>query len=140
MPAFLIVEDYAPLRRLLRKWLTDTLVDCCILEAESGGEAVALARDHSPDLVLMDIGLPVMNGIEATRRIKAILPQVPVVILTSLDEAIHGGAAREAGASAYILKTAMYADLLPTLKKLFPALETRMQERMNAASDAGSVV
>lgn len=139
MPAFLIVEDYAPLRRLLRKWLTDILADCCILEAESGKDAVERARDHSPDLVLMDIGLPVMNGIEATRCIKAILPQVPVVILTSLDEAVHGQAAREAGASAYILKTAMYADLLPTMKRLVPALKIRMQDRENAARDVGSI-
>jgi CheY-like chemotaxis protein len=123
MPVFLIVEDHAPLRRLLRRWLTDTLVDCCILEARSGEEAVALVRDQSPDLVLMDIGLPAMKGIEATRRIKAILPQVPVVIVTALDEAIHGRAAHEAGAGAYIMKTAMHTDLLQALTALLPALE-----------------
>jgi DNA-binding NarL/FixJ family response regulator len=81
----LIVEDHEPVRRRLRDWPSIRFPECRFLAAESGEEAVTLVSTHSPDIVLMDIGLPHMNGIEATRHIKAVAPQVHIVILTTRE-------------------------------------------------------
>ena len=74
MPAaILIVEDHDDVRRTMRDWLLE-FPQCRIIEAASGEEAIALAHVESPRLMIMDIRLPGMNGIETTRQIKAALP------------------------------------------------------------------
>ena len=93
------------------------------LEAKSGEEAVSLAVTKPPDIVLMDIGLPKMNGIEATRRIKAAVMQARVVIVTSHEACKFRRAAVGAGASAYVLKERIYTDLLPVLTELVSQAE-----------------
>ena len=80
--------------------------------------AVALVYAHSPDIVLMDIGLPQMNGIEATRHIKAVAPQVHVVILTIRESFKYKAAALKAGADRYISKLDMGTQLIPVLANL----------------------
>jgi DNA-binding NarL/FixJ family response regulator len=79
---------------------------------------VDLVRSQAPDIVLMDIGLPGMNGIEATRRIKAIAPQVRVVILSILEDPEYQADAAAAGASAYVPKRKMHTELIPILTGL----------------------
>jgi two-component system cell cycle response regulator DivK len=79
----LVVEDQEDNRRILRDMLTSA--DYEVTEAENGEEAIAAAAKHRPDLILMDIQLPIMDGYEATRRIKAdpTLTGVPVIAVTS---------------------------------------------------------
>ena len=117
-PTILIVEDHDAVRTSLRDWLLATFPECRFLETTSGEEAVDLVRIQRPDLVLMDIGLPQMSGIEATRRIKAMTPDVQVVMLTIHEASIYRTDAAAAGASAYILKRKMYTELIPVVTNL----------------------
>ena len=117
-PMLLIVEDHAAVRKSLRDWLRVMLPDCNFLEAQSGEEAVALTDAQPPDIVLMDIGLPGINGIEATRRIKALAPKTSVVMLSIHEEQVFQTDAAAAGASAFVFKRTMNAELVPVIKTL----------------------
>jgi DNA-binding NarL/FixJ family response regulator len=119
-PACLIVEDHALVRTALREWLMGVFPGCHFLAVGSGEEAIALANSHAFDVVLMDIGLPGMSGLEATRRVKQILPQVKVVILTLYDTTEYRAEAGAAKANAYVLKQTMSTDLVPLLESLLP--------------------
>lgn len=117
-PILLIVEDHDAMRTALREWLSETFPACDLVEARSGEEGVALAEIKSPDIVVMDIGLPDMSGIEATRQIKKAVPQVQVVMLTIFEDPAYQADAREAGASGYVFKHRMHTDLIPIVASL----------------------
>jgi DNA-binding NarL/FixJ family response regulator len=121
----LIVEDHDAVRRSLRDWLEAVFPQYGFIEATSGEEAVAIAQARSPQAVIMDIVLPRMNGIEATRRIKATVPTAQVVILTIHEDKAYRADAAAAGASAYVPKRVMQTKLLPTLAAL---LSTQSEE------------
>lgn len=102
-PRVLIVDDDPSIRRGLRSLLEDEGVDI-VAEALDGVEAVNVAWQTMPDLVLMDLRMPGMGGIEATRQLTSTLPAVQVVICTAYDDAsLHQGA-KEAGAFAVLVK------------------------------------
>jgi two-component system, NarL family, invasion response regulator UvrY len=100
----LIVDDQAPFRRAARAVVTATPGFEVIGEAESGEEAVALADDLAPEVVLMDINLPGINGIEATRRITAAHPTVVTLLLSTYREEDLPSGANDCGAVAYVNK------------------------------------
>jgi DNA-binding NarL/FixJ family response regulator len=100
----LIVDDQAPFRRAARAVVTATPGFEVIGEAESGEEAVALADDLAPEVVLMDINLPGINGIEATRRITAAHPDVVTLLLSTYREEDLPTGAGDCGAAAYVNK------------------------------------
>jgi DNA-binding NarL/FixJ family response regulator len=114
----LIVEDHEAVRSSLRDWLKGVFPQCDVVEAASGEEAIAIARVRLPRVVVMDIGLPRMNGIEATRQIKATVPAVQVVVLTIHEEEAYRADAVTAGAAAYVPKRVMQTELVPTLATL----------------------
>lgn len=114
----LIVEDHDAVRRSLRDWLEVEFPGCRVIEAASGEEAIALTEAESPRLVVMDITLPGMNGIEATRRIKTTWPSTQIVILTIHESDAYRADATMAGASAYVPKASMQTELIPTLGAL----------------------
>lgn len=115
-PTILIVEDHARTREVVRDWLGYIFPSACLLEASTGDEALESVAAHQPDLVLMDVELPGMKGIEATRRIKLLAPAVRVVILSIYQAPEYRSAAIAAGASAYIPKSTMHTDLVPLLR------------------------
>ena len=117
-PHILIVEDHKGVRQSLREWLEISFPDYQLLEANSGEEAVTVAQAMSPCLVIMDIGLPGMNGIEAAQGIKAAVPATRVVVLTIYDDEAHRAAAAAAGVSAYVPKRKVQTELLPVLTRL----------------------
>jgi DNA-binding NarL/FixJ family response regulator len=117
----LIVEDHDAVRGSLREWLETIFPQCRVIEAASGEEAVGLAQANLPRLVVMDIGLPQMNGIEATRRIKDSVPSAQIVILTTHEDDLYRADAKVAGASAFVPKRWVQTKLIPTLVALLPA-------------------
>jgi two-component system, NarL family, invasion response regulator UvrY len=100
----LIVDDQLPFRAVARTVIGLTAGFEVSGEAETGEDAVAQADAQPPDLVLMDINLPGINGIEATRRIRASHPDVAVILLSTYSEADLPDDARDVGAIAYVHK------------------------------------
>ena len=111
----LIIEDTEDNRRILRDLLTHAGYD--LIEADDGAKGVAMAAEHRPDLILMDIQLPTIDGYEATRQIKANpdLRHIPIVAVTSY--ALSGDEAKTmaAGCDGYIAKPLAYKDFLATV-------------------------
>jgi DNA-binding NarL/FixJ family response regulator len=111
MIRLLIADDHAVVRTGLRQ-LVGTFDDVELVgEAANGKEAVALCAEREPDVVLMDLEMPVLDGIEATRQIVAAQPGVAVVVLTSFSDRDEILRALDAGAVGYLLKDAEPADL-----------------------------
>ena len=102
MPSVLLVEDHPSMRATLRMWLADLAAP--ITECENGTEVCASYAAHHPDWVLMDIALPGLDGITATRQLLATQPTARVLIVTSYDDADLRQAATAAGARGYVLK------------------------------------
>jgi two-component system, NarL family, invasion response regulator UvrY len=117
-PHILIVEDHQGVRQSLREWLELSFPRYQVMEATSGEDAVAVAQAMAPCLVIMDIGLPGMSGIEATQGIIAAAPTTRVVMLTMYDDEAHRADATAAGVSAYVPKRKVQKELLPVLTRL----------------------
>jgi DNA-binding NarL/FixJ family response regulator len=112
----LLAEDHAVVRGGLLQLLGD-LDEMDVVGAASGGEeAVALAAEHKPDVVLMDLEMPDLDGIEATRRIRAADPEVNVVVLTAFSDRSRILDAIDAGAVGYLLKDAEPDELIRGLQ------------------------
>lgn len=114
----LIVDDHAGLRQVLRDWMHLHFPACCIRAAASGEEAVALAQNEPPELVIMDVSLPGIDGFEAARQIRGQSAAARVVMLSLHDAVRYRAEAAAAGASAYVSKHRLHSDLLPTVRAL----------------------
>ncbi len=114
----LIVDDSEKVRKSLIDWLYFYCPNCHINAVASGEEAINMVREQEIDIVLMDINMPGMDGIEATRQIKFIAPSIPVVIITIHDQLMYREEAQAAGADAFIPKGMVYKDLMPLLYSL----------------------
>jgi len=114
----IIAEDHAVVRQSLRLMLEmDDEVDV-VGEAVDGGQAVSMAQELHPDLVLMDIRMEGMDGVEATRRLKEVEPDVPVLILTGFSEDQILLKAVEAGAQGFLLKDATAAEVKDAIRRV----------------------
>jgi two-component system, cell cycle response regulator DivK len=116
----LVVEDQEDNRQILRDLLTSAGYE--IIQAENGEEALAAAARERPDLILMDIQLPVLDGYEATRRIKAdpALHAIPIIAVTSYALSGDEGKARAAGCDAYVTKPYSPRALLAKIREYVP--------------------
>lgn len=114
----LLADDHALLRQgtaeLLRREPDLEVVG----EAGDGAQAVASAQELRPDIVVMDVRMPVLSGVEATRRIRAALPEVRVLVLTAHDDDEYVFSLLQAGASGYLLKSAPVSDLVEAIRKV----------------------
>jgi DNA-binding NarL/FixJ family response regulator len=135
----LLVDDHDLFRRGLRTLLEEQGVQV-IAEASDGAEAIARVREHSPEVVLMDINMPVMSGVDATREIVRIAPLTRVVVLTISD--IDGDVidAVLAGASGYLLKDSSIDELLRGIEAaaagdslMSPHVAAKVLQRVRAA-------
>jgi len=117
----LVIEDHEDNRRILRDLLSSAGFD--LIEAMTGDEGVAMAQEHRPDLILMDIQLPGLDGYQATRRIKAdpALRQIPVIAVTSFALSGDDVKAYEAGCDGYVTKPYSPRQLLAKVREYFPA-------------------
>jgi len=115
----LIVDDDASFRRRIRE-----LLECehdieVIGEAADGQEAILKTRRLKPDLVLMDVRMPVMNGIDATRQLKTEMPELKVIILSIFRLQEYREAAIASGASDYLTKQFLIEELVPAIRGVF---------------------
>ena len=111
----LIADDHRIMREGLRSLLERSGNFECIAEADDGYQAVKLAIELHPDIVIMDIAMPNLNGIEATRQIKSELPEVEVVVLSMHATRNYVLQVLQAGASAYLLKDSAFEELSTAL-------------------------
>jgi DNA-binding NarL/FixJ family response regulator len=137
----LLVDDQALVRTGLRMIVESDPELVVVAEAADGGQAVAAASSCSPDVVLMDVRMPEMDGIEATRRITAVEDGPKVLVLTTFDLDEHAYAALRAGASGFLLKEAPPEQLLAGIRTvaageqlLAPTVTRRLVERFTAGA------
>ncbi len=114
----MIVDGHVNLRKLVHEWLKDELPGCAFAEMCTAKEALTYCHRRSPNIIIMDMDMPGINGIDATSRLKSILPDTKVVILTVHENGRHKEAALKAGATVFISKRRLYDDLVPVLSDM----------------------
>lgn len=116
----LVVEDHEENRRLLHDLLTNTGYE--MIEAVSGEEGLTCAETHAPDLILMDIQLPGLDGYEVTRRLKSnpVLRHIPIIVVTSYALSGDEAKAAQAGSDAYVAKPFSPRELLAKIREFLP--------------------
>jgi NarL family two-component system response regulator LiaR len=134
----LIVDDHAVVRRGIRALLESEEGFLVVGDVGSGGEAVLLAADLAPDVVLMDLVMPEMDGVKATRLLKQTSPRSQVIVLTSYHEDEHIFPAIRAGALSYLLKSTALDELVEAVRKaahgeatLHPHVAARLVQELN---------
>jgi DNA-binding NarL/FixJ family response regulator len=137
----MLVDDQSLFREALRTLLALQPDFEIVTEAENGERAVALAKTHKPDVILMDLRMPVMGGVEATRRVVAAVPTTKVVVLTTFEQDEEIFEAMRAGASGYLLKACSADKLNESVRAaakgaavLEPAVTARIMAEVNRLS------
>ena len=108
----LVAEDFAPFRRYVRSTLSQRPNLQIVGEVSDGEEAVQKAQELKPDLILLDVGLPTLNGIVAARQIRNFIPHVKIIFVTQESSAEMAEEAFNSGGRGYVLKTRAGSDLL----------------------------
>jgi DNA-binding NarL/FixJ family response regulator len=117
-PLAVVIEDHEALRHALCEWVSKSFGRCKVREACSVEDALKIFETEVVDIVLMDIKLPGMNGIDGTRTVLKRSPQTSVVMVSNYDDASHRAAAAEAGVVAFVPKRAIRNELSPILRDL----------------------
>jgi DNA-binding NarL/FixJ family response regulator len=144
-PRVLLVDDHDLFRTGLRNLLADQGVDV-VGEAQTGAEALGLVRDLAPDVVVMDLNMPGMSGVEATRQINILAPLTRVLVLTISDQDADVLDAILAGASGYLLKDSSIQDLLQGIRSaavgealISPHIAAKVLQRVRATSTSPEI-
>ena len=119
----LVVDDFEPWRRFVSLMLRTKQGLQVVGEASDGLEAFQKAVELEPDLVLMDIGLPTLNGLEAARRIREIVPEAKIIFLSDESSFEVVQKAMSLGASAYVVKTSAATELLTAVETVLSGLK-----------------
>jgi len=137
----LLAEDHAMVREGTREFVQREPDMEVVGEAGDGEEAIKLATELQPDVVIMDIAMPKLNGIEATKRIKELYPSTAVLILTAYDYDQYIFALLEAGAAGYLLKGVRVHELIDAIRAVYagesvlhPVIARRVLDRLVSPS------
>jgi DNA-binding NarL/FixJ family response regulator len=140
-----LADDHAVVRKGIREFLEGEPDITVVAEAIDGEQAIALVADHMPDVAVLDIQMPRVGGVEATRRIKAEHPEVRVLILSAYDDDPYVFALLQAGASGYVLKTADSAELVEAVRAVYrgesaldPAVTQRVVQQLATGRPLGT--
>ncbi len=140
-----LADDHAVVRKGIREFLEDSGDISVVAEAADGAEAVRLVAEHQPDIAVLDVQMPRLTGIEATRRIKAEHPAVRVLILTAYDDDPYIFALLQAGASGYVLKTADSGELVHAVRAVYrgesaldPAVAQKVVQQLTSGRPLGA--
>src|SRR2546426_10688811 len=140
----LLVDDHAVVRQGLRALLAGEEDMEVVGEAENGRQAVTLAKERTPDVVVMDVAMPMLNGLEATRQILKQAPAAKVLVLSSYgdDDCVQG--LMDAGAAGYLIKQTAANDLLKGIREVqngnaffSPSIAKRLRDRSSEAFTSG---
>lgn len=134
-----LADDHTIVREGLRALLASADDIEIVAEAGDGREAVRLAEEHSPDVVVMDLAMPMLNGVDATRRIRQSKPRTQVVVLSMHGTDAHVRPAVRAGARGYLLKGAGLSDLLVAVRAVAQGesfYSEAIEERLQGPSDS----
>lgn len=140
-----LADDHAVVRKGIRDFLEEAGDIEVVAEAVSGAEAVALTLQLRPDVVVLDIQMPALSGVEAARQIKAQAPEVGVLVLTAYDDDPYIFAMLQAGASGYVLKNAPSEELVRAVRAvargesaLDPAVSARVLAQLASGKPSGA--
>jgi two-component system response regulator NreC len=117
--SILIADDHTLMRSGIRALLEDEADMVVVGEANDGREAVRLAGQLKPNVILMDIAMPLLNGLEATRQIKREYPEIHILVLTMYDHEEYFRQMLEVGAAGYIIKRAAASDLVSAIRAVY---------------------
>src|SRR5215831_2482989 len=133
----LIVDDNTQFRALLREIVAEEPDLHVVGEAADGAEAIRLAQELRPDIMLLDLSMPRVSGLEVLRWSKAEYPESKVIIVTVHTEDAYRQAAEASGADAFLLKRTFGTDLLPTIQRLRGSLAPPQASQDNAPPGHG---
>ena len=140
----LLVDDHEVVRQGVRAFLDAQPDIVVVAEAESGEKAIIMAIENAPDVALMDLIMPGIDGVEATRQIKRVSPKTQVIVLTSYHEDKHIFPAIRAGALSYLLKNVGPTELAEAVRKaavgeavLHPSVATRLVRELRGEQRGG---
>jgi len=134
----LIADDYAPFREVLKDLLQKTEDLQVVGEACDGCELIGFFEILNPHLVILDISMPKLNGIEAARQLKRLAPQLSILILTSHEDIEYLREAISVGVSGYLLKGDQLTDLFPAIHAIRQGgtyFSRRIYEKMSGSGD-----
>lgn len=138
----ILAEDHNIVREGLKKLLEEDSKIIITGEAKNGKEAVELAAKLLPDLILMDISMPILNGIEATKKIKKQLPSIKILVLSMYDNEEYIKEVMNAGANGYLLKEALAEHLVSAIKTVIkggtyfgPKISERLADKNETQSE-----
>ena len=131
-PLVLVVDDFADAREMYREYLKFS--GFRVAEAQNGAEAIDKAKHLKPDLIVMDLSMPVVDGCEATRRLKAdsATKGIPVVVLTGHAMAGHSESAKGAGCDVVITKPCLPHDLITEIRRVIGMRPSRIKRTARA--------
>ncbi|MGA2158595.1 MAG: response regulator transcription factor [Dehalococcoidia bacterium] len=129
----LLAEDHKVVREGTRRLLESQEDFEVVGEASDGIEAVDLAKKYKPEIVIMDVSMPRLNGIEATKQIKALYPNMAILVLTGYDDDEYVFALLEAGAAGYLLKESSGEELIEAIRQVMtgePVLHPKIMKKV----------
>jgi two-component system, NarL family, invasion response regulator UvrY len=125
--SIILADDHASIRRFIKRLLKEEEDLCVVGEAGNGLDAAQMVADLKPDILITDLSMPGLDGIEVTQRVRKSSPQTMVIVLSMWDPGKYAEAAKKAGAIAYMVKDS-------AIKSLVPAIRAAMDRQRNGNS------